>query len=541
MSRAVQTFGRPVRRSQQAPITTRDPAAYPSWQRPLPERYIQTLVTNTFGNTFYVSAKDLLAESEQIHGEMLAADPIFAAKALAYARNHGYMRTQPIYGLVRLLETNGELFESVFPQVIRTPNDLRDFTVMLMARRRAAGKKSVGGRRIKRTVGQWIASRMSEYWAVKYGSEGKVGFALRDMLRVYHPETSQRSPLLDWIMGERKMNVDGKSVVYTPPTDDLKALPQVAAFERLKAAKTDAEKIEAIIAGRLPHEVASSFAGKSATVWKAIAGQMPIFAMLRHLATLERHGVMDAVEKIVVQKLTDKATVQRSKILPFRFATALEHVQSAKVRDALRDAVDIAFENVPALDGRTAVFLDISGSMGGYIRTAALFAVCLMRKADLNGRVLLFDTMLEEFKVSKRDSMLSQAAKVEVRGGTNTALPMQYLLKERDKVDQIILVTDEQQNNGSPFIDVLDEYRRKVNKNVKTFVVDVAPYQTALTPNDPNTWYMFGWSDVVLKFIAQATKGWGTMVEAIKSGTVDKPVGEDEEEPAPSGEEAPAE
>jgi 60 kDa SS-A/Ro ribonucleoprotein len=291
----------------------------------------------------------------------------------------------------------------------------------------------------------------------------------------------------------------------------------VAAYERLKSAKSDDEKVAAIGAGRLPHEVVTPFA-QSKAVWTALVPQLPAFALLRHLATLERHGVIDAARPQIDRKLRDARVIGASKILPFRFVQAERHVKTAWVKDALRDALELSFANVPALPGRTAVLLDRSGSMSAYVEQAAIFAVSLLKAAPEDGRLLAFDDRVDEVAVSKRDSVLTQAQQITARGGTDTSLPMKQLLHEKDPVDNLVLITDEQQNRGTPFIDVLDEYRRTVKADVRVFVLDVAPYRNALTGQDPNTWYVYGWSDQALRFIAMAAHGFGGMVDAIRNG-----------------------
>lgn len=532
MSRTTRMFGDGrVPRSEVAPTTNLE--GFPAWHRPVHDSYVQTLLTNTFGQTFYADKHDLVAQSDVINTAMLDVDPLFAAKVITYARNKGYMRTQPIYALVRLWEKNPELAEAVFPKVIRTPNDLRDFVVILMSRRRAAGKSSIGGRRMKRMIGDWMISRLDEYRVIKYGSEGKAGFSLRDLLRIVHPKAGEKLPLFDYIM----RNAPGHKV-------DLSDLPQIRAYEAFKAAKTDEERARWIAEGELPHEVVTGLIKDSKACWSALVPSMPIFALLRNLATLKRHGVLQEHREEIVEKLTDEMVIRRSMILPFRFVEAIRHVGDPKVRDALRDAVDIAFNNVPSMEGRTAIFLDRSGSMAEYMTTAALFALCLMRKADLDGRVLLYDDVLEELSVSKRDSLLTQAWQIQPRGCTCSSLPMARLVKDADKVDNIVMITDEQENaalrtknafrpsgRGSrvqradrTFIDYLDLYRRKVNDKVKLFFVCVAPYaqSSIVPPTDPQTYFAYGWSDDTLRFVSMASRGWGSMVEAIQSGKAEE-------------------
>lgn len=520
MRRANQMFGTTsVPRSTQA--TTKNKDGYPAFERPVEEQYVQCLLTNTLGQTFYADSRDLLKEADALHQQMVKADPAFVAKALAFARKRGFMRTQPILGLSHLAGVKEAPFAQTFNDVIFTPNDLADFLTMIRSMRKGPVSVSFGGKvrqrsddlrgsqggsRIKKAAGKWLIEKLGEYWTVKYGAEKKGGaYSLKQMIQVLHPDAKgQKLPLFDYIM-ER----EGAS---------LAELPQIQAFEALKSAKTPEEKIKAIIDGRLPHEVATTFAGKDAKVWEAIVPNLPIFALLKNLATLERHGVLESNRKLISGKFADAATIQKSKILPYRFLEARKHVNAAWAQDALRDGLDLSFGNFDDIEGRSAVFLDISGSMESYIQTAAIFAVCLMKKTGGDGRFLCYDTQLDEVKVSMRDSTLTQAERIHARGETNTSLPMKKLLSDRDKVDNIILITDEQQNMGAPFIDALDEYRRKVNRNVRCFVINVAPYHGSLMPVEGNTYYIYGWSDQVLQFVSMASKGWGSQVDAIRQG-----------------------
>jgi len=503
--RAAKLFTPPLP-SQSADTTNRE--GYKAFSQPLESAYLQMLLTNTFGSAYYATQKELVAESEKTHTAMLAKDPSFVAKALPYARNRGFMRTQPIYGLVRMAQTPeaAPYFEATFNEVIRTPNDLGDFFTILRAQR-----KGEGGRRVKRVAGNWLMKQLSPYWTVKYGATKSGGYSLRDLFCTLHPK-GEKSVLVDYLFDRAKGELP----------------EQVAAFERLKKATTDEEKIAAIEAGRLPHEVASSFAGKSPKVWVAIVKHMPVFAMLRNLATMERHGVMNAVRDHVVATLSNAEVIAKSKIFPFRFAEAMHHVNDARVKDALRDALDLSFAAVPDIEGRTSIFLDISGSMQSYIQTASVFAISAMKKAKNNGRFLLFNTREQEFAVSMRDSVLTQADRIHANGGTATDAPMRRLFTDRDKMDLIVLIGDEQQNQGSPFVDVLQGYREKIAPNCKCVLLNVAPYSGGLSgqllPHDSRglNAFCFGWSDQALQFISMFSRGWGSFVEAVRSGNSGK-------------------
>ncbi|WP_391574675.1 TROVE domain-containing protein [Cohnella sp.] len=473
---------------------------YPAYARSIEEQYVQTLVTNTFGNTFYADQQTLLDEADELHREMAQNRPQFMAQALVYARNEGYMRLQPLYGLAILSQYRPDLFAKAFPQVVRIPSDLSDFLTILKGMGRGEG-----GRAVKRQVSRFLAG-VSEYWAIKYNGRGR-GYSLGDAIATAHPKPAdlKQQALFRYLRGQEA---------------NLTLLPQVGALEQLKRAATEQERLHWIENGKLPHEVVTGAVKPTKAIWEALLGQMPTFALLRHLSTLEREGVLEDRRNLdaAIARLTDPVALSKAKILPFRFAKAFRQVKHPELRDALRDAVELTFANLPDLEDRTAIFLDISGSMDGeYLQTGSVFALALYKKTQGNSLFWLFDTEAEDAYPSRRDSILSQADRIQTRGGTDTGAPVRKLLSERHKVDQIVIITDEQQNSGSMFYRELANYRAKVNPQVKAFIIDISPYRSAMVPpQDPNTYYIYGWSDTVLSYIAQTAKGYDSLVETVK-------------------------
>ena len=497
--RAVTIFSPYNEAAYDAPDTTNE-EGYKGWSRPLDEQLIQTLLSNTFGNTYYATARELTKESAAIHSAALAASPTFYAKALVFARNEGFMRTQPIYGLALLSTVHPDLFKKVFDRVILTPNDLSDFMSIL-----SKFRKGQGGRAVKRAVAKWLVknfsadSKNAEYWAIKYGADKQGSYSLKDIIRTTHP-VGLRRDIVKYLLGKEP---------------DLSSMPQIEAFEALKIGVNATARAKAITEGRLPHEVATPFAGSDKVVWNAIIPQMPTFALLRNLATMERHDVATSNKEYVTNKLSEGGAIKKAKILPFRFYEAFKKVKSGWLQDVLRSGLEASFESIPNFSGSTAVLLDISGSMMSFLSTAALFGVCAARKGDDNVLVT-FDTAAYPVKVSKLDSILTQAEALVTKGSTDTSAPIQYLIKNNIKVSNLLMITDEQQNSGSPMFKTYLKYKEHVNRNVKLFIVDVSPYTSgASTPKSDDIYYLYGWSDQVLNFISMATRGWGTQVEEV--------------------------
>jgi len=477
--------------------TTTNMEGFPAYDRSLEERYLQCLLTNTISNTFYATGYELLQEADRLHDEMLAKNPGFMAKALAFARNEGFMRLQPIFGLTKL--TRHPEFKSVFRHVIRIPPDLAEFLTIMKSQGRGEG-----GRAVKREIAAFL-NDMSEYWALKYNGRGR-GYNLADMIATSHPVPKDdcRQQLFRWLLGKEA---------------DLSELPQIAAYESYKRAATDEERVRLIREGRLHVELVTSAGKPSAEVWNAIVEQLPIFALVRHLNALGRAGVLDGHRHYIEKRLTDSEGLAKAKILPFRFLKAFNEVRIPWVRDALRQSVELTFSNLPDIQGKTAVFLDVSGSMDGdCLQIGSVFALALYKKTKGNGIFWTFDTEVYDPGASLHDSILTQAERIRAMGGTDTSAPVRKLIKDGLKVDNIIMITDEQQNAGSEFYKVLGTYRKKMNPEARCFIVDLAPYHGHMVPpTDSLTHYIFGWSEQVLDYIGLAARGFGGMVERVEN------------------------
>lgn len=82
------------------------------------------------------------------------------------------------------------------------------------------------------------------------------------------------------------------------------------------------------------------------------------------------------------------------------------------------------------------------------------------------------------------------------------------MIRTGERVDNIIVITDGEQNAGIPYFEALYEYRRMVNPNARCFFIDVSGYLTAQVPeNDELTHYIYGWSNEVLNYISMIASG----------------------------------
>jgi 60 kDa SS-A/Ro ribonucleoprotein len=517
-----------------ADIKNRD--GYAAFSKPLQEQYLQLILTNQLGSTFYADRKEMLAESIELHKEIFAKDPVFMAKAIRYARNKGFMKSQPTLGL-SILAGNPDLFSKVFADVVLIPDDLSDFMTMIKSQGRGEG-----GRAIHRAVGNFFRNKMNEYWALKYASASRShGYDLGDLIITHHIAAKKDDPaqqaLFRYLVlrsaisqgtDQRKRDTAKKQMAEFI-TEKLHLLPQVEAYEKLKNASTEKEQIELIKLGRLPMEVITAEVTMTPALWEAVMEQMPVFALLRNIETLRRAGVLDKNREYISKRLTDAVALEKAKIMPYNLLKAFDKIESGWVKDSLRIATEYSLNNIPDIDGVTGTFFDVSSSMWNkeMYFTGAIFAYAIHKKTRGDGVAWAFNEAVYDMEPSVIDSILSQAARITGDGaksryrntdGTDTGAVVRRLAQMNKKVDNIVMITDEQQNTGRPFYGELLKYKANINKDVKAFIIDISPYREAMTPKEKNVFYIYGWSDKVLNFISMASEGFGSMTEVIDKG-----------------------
>lgn len=470
-------------RTEIAPVVNKEGA--PAFLRSLQEQVLQVLTTGTLQDTFYASREQHAKEAVEVLTEARVKCPHFLARALVWAREQGLMKSLPVLGLAILSAGGGrtrDLFESTFRRVIKTPDDLRSFVEIAISGV-LTGRKGLGGMTVD-AVSEYLNS-MSEYHTLKYGSSVSKGVTLRDAIRMSHPkpQTPSVSERFGWLVGGAKRL-----------GQDLNANPQIRTFEALKRATSENEVITLIRQGRLPFEVVvPALKASTPGIWSELLHQAPYMNLLRNLVTFTRHGVFkdEANVAVAVAKLTNPQAVEHSKVLPFRFFDAytkyVEGEHDERIADALREALDISFVNMPSLGDRTiAIGPDVSGSMQNvvsqkgtarYIDIAGIFTGALMKRIEKRAIPLPFDTRVHHnHTLSSRDDVMTTTQKIAAYGGGGTAVgsPIEHLLHRKVVVDAFVGITDnvdwaygDGYNCSGSFLDLWRRYKSEVAPNAQ--------------------------------------------------------------------------
>lgn len=490
----------------------------------------QYAATGTMNRTYYATETEQLAKTIELASKV---DPLFVAKTAVFARERGLMKDMPAFLAAWLAAKDVQLLSAIFPRVIDSGKMLRNFVQIV--RSGVVGRKSFGSAP-KRLARGWFASRSPEaIFRQSLGSDPSMADVIKLVRPVPKDEKGEadvvRQALYGWMIGREV---------------DRALLPQVVqAFEAFKKGETKAVP-------DVPFEMLTALP-LDADAWKAIARGMSWTQLRMNLNTLARHGVFESKELVghVARKLASASEVRRARAFPYQLLAAYKAASGvpAKVADALQDAMEIATENVPALEGKVVVALDVSGSMHSpvtghrkgatssvrCIDVAALIAASIVRK-NPDAEVIPFsdDVVKLPRRLNPRDSVMTNAAFLASlpSGGTACSAPLRRLNERKAKADTIVYVSDNMSwvdfGNGpsGPWPGrgtvMADEWAKLATRSpgAKLVLIDLQPYASTQVKDADDVLNVGGFSDRVFEIVSLFAKnelGASHWVETIRA------------------------
>jgi 60 kDa SS-A/Ro ribonucleoprotein len=390
---------------------------------------------------------------------------------------------------------------------------LRNFVQIM--RSGVVGRKSLGSLP-KRMVREWFESRESEQ--IFKQSVGQSP-SIADILKMVHPKPTdaEREALFGYFIG-REISTD--------------KLPEIVKqFEKFK--NGDSAELP-----NVPFQMLTALPlGKSE--WTAIARNAPWQMTRMNLNTFQRHGVFDdeSMVKIIADRLRDREAIRKARVFPYQLMTAFVAATAnegipREISDALQDAMEIATENVPKIEGKVWIFPDISGSMHspatGYrkgstsavrcIDVAALFAAAILR-TNPSAEVMPFESNFVEVDLNPRDSIMTNAQKLASLpcGGTNCSAPLRELNRRKAKGDVLIYVSDNESWLDSPHyghwggsatetMKQWSEFKSR-NADAKLVCIDIQPYTHTQAQERHDILNVGGFSDQVFSLVSEFANG----------------------------------
>jgi len=485
----------------------------------------QYAATGCFNRTFYTDAHEQLDAVLALVNEVEAD---FVAKTAVFARENGFMKDMPALLVAVLSVKDKELFEAVFPRVIDNGKMLRNFVQIM--RSGVTGRKSLGSLP-KRMVREWFEKRDAEkIFKQSVGQSPSVA----DILKMVHPrpDGAEREALYGYFIG-RDIDAD--------------ELPEIVKhFERFKAG-------DSVEVPNVPFQMLTALP-LGEKEWTSIARNAPWQMTRMNLNTFQRHGVFADREMVILiaERLRDREAIRRSRVFPYQLLSAFKAAEAnagmpREITEALQDAMEIATENIPAIDGKVWIFPDISGSMHspvtGYrkgstssvrcVDVAALFAAAILRK-NPTAEVIPFETKVVDIRLNPRDSVMTNAVKLASLpgGGTNCSAPLYELNRRKAAGDLIVYVSDNESwidspnygrfgGSGTETMKQWNEFKSR-NRDAKLVCIDIQPNAHTQAQERADILNVGGFSDQVFTLVSEFANGnmdaghWAGVIDSVE-------------------------
>ncbi|HEY7422768.1 MAG TPA: hypothetical protein VH682_00775 [Gemmataceae bacterium] len=257
-----------------------------------------------------------------------------------------------------------------------------------------------------------------------------------------------------------------------PPADS-----RLFALRVLAQAGSPAEQARAIVEHQIPYRVAAAVVRQmTPTVLLALIERMTPQELINNLGALRRRGALDNpnLKALVDRKLEAAKTDTRVSAYKAQVAAdaAGATAELAKTLDAVTEARVKARGQIKR---PTALLLDKSGSMSVALEVGRQLGAMISAVCTAELYAYAFDSIA--YPVEPKGTTLADWEKallgVNAGGSTSCGVALEWMARQSQRVEQIVLVTDEGENTAPLFKDAYDAYARIVNIRPAVTIVKI--------------------------------------------------------------------
>jgi hypothetical protein len=431
-------------------------------------------------NSLLMTPHRQLAQIRPVHQDIVAKDPRFYVRLGAWYADHGDVRDHKEMFIITLILSDFEGHRDVGLAMLRGLPPYEVVRVLDFIHGRKTTKKvrapaAKGGKRRKKPAE--AKSDMPTQTVVEdFGLFRNPPRALKTEITRYLREREADAEWFDgsvlvarkaikrlYALLHVKPGARAQQILFdeNPPADS-----RLAALKKLARAKTPVEQARTIIDHRIPYRVAATVVHQmTPTVMLALIDVMSPQELINNLAALKRRGAMDNpdLKSLIEQKL--EAAKTGTRVSAFKAEEAMKAADlSAEVRRKLEQVADAQVKAKGRIARPMALFIDKSGSMELAIELGKRLGSLISAICEKELYVYAFDNMAYPIERGGDDlASWEKALKgITAGGGTSCGVPLDFMTRKRQYVEQIIVVTDEGENTAPLFVDALAKYREAV-------------------------------------------------------------------------------
>ncbi len=246
-----------------------------------------------------------------------------------------------------------------------------------------------------------------------------------------------------------------------PPEGSLAAL-----LKKLSKAEKAVEQAKIIVEGKIPYAIAvGTIKNLTPTVLVALINSMSPQEVINNLKSLKARGAMEhpEVKKLIDGKL--ELATKSDRVSAFKARVAADAGDfDAETAEKLKKVTNEQVKRRGTITKPTALLVDKSGSMENAIELGKRLAALISGITEAELFVYAFDTIPYEVRSAGKELTDWEGAfqHIKAGGGTSIGCALEFMRRKRQLVDQIIVVTDEGENNAPYFGETYKQYSREM-------------------------------------------------------------------------------
>lgn len=394
-----------------------------------------------------------LGKVAEVHADMLELDPIFYGHLAVWYHANGDVRDHKEVFVGNLLASTLEqhreagfvLLQTLPPyQVARVINFMKRYLNRVPRSTKTAVTKYLRTREKNAELFDRAALRAKK--------------ALKSLYAGLHIRPDERA--------------DAVLFKNSPPEGSL-----AAAVKRLAAMESPADQARVIVENKIPYTIAVGAVRKlTPSVLVALIDGMSPAEVINNLKALRARGAMNSpeVKQLIDGKLEAARSDKRVSAYKAKIAAVAADVDADTVK-ALAEVTQARVQAKGRIKRPTALLVDKSSSMQDAIEVGKQLAAMISGIADDELVVYAFDTMPYEVKAVGADIADWERAfqHLHPSGCTSIGSPLEAMRTRKQKVEQIVLITDEGDNTPPYFVDAYSRYARELAVAPNVLIVKV--------------------------------------------------------------------
>lgn len=477
------------------------------YTRDINEALMNFMFSSYLADQYYESAEKQQARYMELLDAVSAQEGYdFVAKLADFARNELGMRSTSALAMAYLNDKTFDDKRKKYANFFHRPDDVAEVFGAIDA----IGQKR--SHALVRGAGDYL-STLKDYSLGKYKMSGRT-YNMYDLINITHA----------WSPTIQKYK---NGTLVSPDTWEVK----------ISTAKSEEEKDQE---------------------WKRLVeeGKLGYMALLRNLRNIRESGMRagfwtnEWIFNNLLLQLTNREAIKKSMVFPYRiYACAKALVRDGSLYNnwgnipiillqALDSAFRISIENMPKLDGKSLVVLDVSGSMESPFSENSIFSIkeisavyacavyvgsnCDFYKFGNHYKKQDFDKTTTVFNII--DVMMTND---DCGYGTEIVPVFEHLVDINQSYDRIFLFSDMQVMEGSGYSyyyhrsnatpqGILKTYYQTIGHQIPIYSFDCGNYHSQLTSPDCNCLkYITALNEKVMKFIELYESGM-SLIDYIK-------------------------